>query len=322
MSDPIGISAIELFIPEGRMTVADMAALSHVAVDDLLAEVGVETKPVRVPERPRVDMALHAVHGLFAAHRVDPRAVDYVIHASCGLQDRYLWSPAAKIQKEIAALGAFSFDVSNGCNAGNLGLALAVKLLRTDESKSTALVVVCDALSEIVDYGNKDHTCIFNFSDAAAAILVKKGEPRNQVLAFAARTIAEFADHMSVPRTGGPVDMGTDEAEDRALSKAYKTIYPEMIVSALRMAGLGVRDIDHLFMNQGDYKLIQRIADTLELPAEKVHRTYQRHGHLGGSDPFFGLKQTIDAGRIHPGEIIVLASSAIGFSWGATVIRA
>ena len=45
------------------------------------------------------------------------------------------------------------------------------------------------------------------------------------------------------------------------------------------------------------------------------------YGHLASSDTLLGLAQTLDAGRIQEGDLVVLASSGIGFHWAATVVQ-
>jgi len=47
----------------------------------------------------------------------------------------------------------------------------------------------------------------------------------------------------------------------------------------------------------------------------------KNNGHLGATDTLFGLAKILELEKIKPGNLIVLASSAVGFSWGATVIK-
>ena len=318
----IGIAHLETVLPSGRMTLEEMARQSGLSSQDLLDEIGVETKAVLGDSETAMGLAIEAAKRLVANAGVAVEEIDFILFCSCGPFEKDFWSPAAKVQKEIGAPRAFSFDVLNGCNSGNLGLHLASNLLQAHADKSLALVIVADALSPLVDYADPQQSCIYNFSDAASALLLRKSETRNRILSFAASTNALFADHMSLEPGSQRIAMNTDEEEDRALSAEYRARYAEMIREALRLAGLGVDQMDHLFMNQGDHRLIRRLTEALDLPAEKIFQSYRTHGHLGGTDVFFGLKSWLDEGLVKPGDHCVLASSAFGFSWGATVIRA
>lgn len=321
-ADVVGIAEISVCVPEGRMTISDMARLSGLGEQELLLEVGVVKKPVAGATETPVSLGTKAARALLKTAQVDPSEIDYVLFCGCGVYDKYLWSPAAKIQSELGIEGAFSFEIFNGCNAGNLGVNLAIDLIKSRPHKRNALVIVSDTLSKIVNHEDPAHSCLYNFSDAAGAILVSRGEPRNQVLAFAALTQAEFADHMSLPRAEPFIQMNTDEDEDRRLSRAYRENYPKVILKALGEAGLATQDVNHLFINQGDQRLIKRLSVELAIPQDRIHKSYEDHGHMGGADVFFGMKARWDQGRIRRGDIVVLASSAVGFSWGATVLRA
>jgi 3-oxoacyl-[acyl-carrier-protein] synthase III len=322
MLESIGISEISMYVPSQRLNIDEMSLLSEINKEILLEKVGVRFKPILPAHESVINMAIEASKSLLLTAPINPLDIDYIVYCSTGLHDKYLWSPAAKIQQMIGARNAFSFEVNNGCNAGNLGINLAVNLLKCNLDKSNVLVVVCDALSRVINHENKEHMCLFNFSDAAAAILIRKGELKNNILAFSAGTISEFVDHMSVSGNGSFVDMVDDADEDKRLSAAYKTMYISMIRSSIKKANSTIDKIDHLFVNQGDHKLIKYLSEILLLPKEKIHLSYQNHGHMGGSDVFFALNRMQKTGNIKPNEIIVLASSAVGFSWGATVIRA
>ena len=322
MREDIGIADIFVFIPEERLKLEESASYASLPASLILEKVGVKEQPILPLDKKVIDMALAAVNGLLQQNRLNPKTVDFILYCSCGIQEQMLWSPAAKIQKEIGATQAFSFDINNGCNAGNLGVHVASQMLKADPSKTTALVVIADALSRIVDRKNPDHLCIYNFSDAAAAILIQKGALKNTLLSFAAQTVADFADHMSITPPTPLVTFNTSEKEDEKLTAAYAEMYPAMIEKALDKAGLSVHQMTRLFMNQGDHRLIPKLAKRLQIPIDKIFCSFESYGHLGGSDIFFGLSTMERAGKIGRGDILVLASSAIGFSWSATVLRA
>ncbi len=321
-SENIGISNIVVHIPKSKMGYSEMANLSGISEEFFLKKTGILNKRVLQKDKSSIDMAVDAVRHLLNKSKTSPSDLDYIIYCSVGISDQYLWSAAAKIQNLIGAHNAFSFEIVNGCNAGNLGIQIASNMLKGDQTKNNALVVISDTLSRIVDYANPDHLCISNFSDGAGAILVQRGERRNNILSFYAKTEAEFVDHMCVPAHSSYVVMSDDAEEDKRLSDKYKQMYPHVIRTALEKAKLSLQDVKWFFINQGDHKLIDYLSKELAVSDSKIHKSYAQHGHMGGVDVFFGLCEKEKSGEIVPGDIVVLASSAIGFSWGASVIRA
>jgi 3-oxoacyl-[acyl-carrier-protein] synthase-3 len=317
----VGISAIEICLPESRMTVDHMAKILNEDSSLLFKEIGVKEKPICSASQQIIELSIEAARKLIQNNSVDTGSIDFVIHASSGIQEKQLWSPAAKIQKEIKAVNAFAFDIQNGCNSGNLALRLAQQLLLADESKSHVLIVVADALSNVVDYTNPIHKCIFGFSDGASAILVTKNAKNNKLLSFAASTNANFADSIYINKSENIVWMNDDEEEDKVLIKEYEEKYSSMIVSALQKINKNIHDVKYIVMNQGDHKLINKLIKRFDLHSNMIFRSHEEYGHLGGTDIFFGLKNLIENKSVFAGDLVVLASSAIGFSWGATVIQ-
>jgi 3-oxoacyl-[acyl-carrier-protein] synthase-3 len=59
----------------------------------------------------------------------------------------------------------------------------------------------------------------------------------------------------------------------------------------------------------------------LGLRPEQTDFTMREYGHMGPVDTFFALSRATAGGRILPGDLVVLASSGLGFTWGATAIR-
>ncbi|WP_287274731.1 MULTISPECIES: 3-oxoacyl-[acyl-carrier-protein] synthase III C-terminal domain-containing protein [unclassified Okeania] len=59
----------------------------------------------------------------------------------------------------------------------------------------------------------------------------------------------------------------------------------------------------------------------MKLSEKNTFISLKESGHLGATDTLFGLAKTIESEKIKPGNLVVLASSAAGFSWGATVIK-
>ncbi|OGO96415.1 MAG: hypothetical protein A3F41_03155 [Coxiella sp. RIFCSPHIGHO2_12_FULL_44_14] len=318
----IGISDIAVFTPKNKMSINDMSSFSGIEKKILLKKIGVKNKTCLLGNVNPMKMAICAATELINKNNFSPLEIDCIIFASCGVSDKQLWSPAAKIQESIGAINAFSFEICNGCNSGNLAINIARKILYLDSSKQNVLIVVCDALSRTVDHKNPNHLYVYNFSDGAAAILLKKGEKRNNLLSFFAKTNSKFVDHIYIPIPKKHVVISENKEEDKDLSRMYKKMYIKVIRGALNNAGISVDRISHLFINQGDHYLINYISRILKIPDYKIYKSCQEYGHMGNADIFFGFFERQKNGEIFPGDIIVLASSAIGFSWGATVIQA
>ncbi|MCU0630588.1 MAG: hypothetical protein MUF37_05510, partial [Methanoregulaceae archaeon] len=79
--------------------------------------------------------------------------------------------------------------------------------------------------------------------------------------------------------------------------------------------------ISWLLTNQIKKTRVQDILAELGLDEKKTRSTMKNFGSIGPGDTLFALALQHDDSLISPGDIVVLASSGIGFTWGAQVIR-
>ena len=288
--EPIGILDLDIYVPPIRMSAEDMAAALGGSVSEIVQQTGVLEKAVGLPEDTPTVMAVKAAKPLIQRGRTLPHDISYV-------------------------------DVANGCNAGNIGLTLAAGLLRADSHAQTALLIVSDALSCLVNYNNPCHTPLFNFADAAASVLIGKGAEQLRLLSFAAITQPEFVDCLSLSAADRHLTRSMDPETRERLRQAYRRNYTRTIRDACERAGIQPIALRRLFINQGDHRLIDTIASDLGLPGDVPFKSFERMGHLGGVDVFFGLRACLASSELRRGDLIALATSAIGFSWGCTIIR-
>ncbi len=45
------------------------------------------------------------------------------------------------------------------------------------------------------------------------------------------------------------------------------------------------------------------------------------YGHIGAPDQVLALELAGAEGRLHDGDLVVMASAGLGFTWGATALR-
>jgi 3-oxoacyl-[acyl-carrier-protein] synthase III len=331
----VGIAAIGTHFPEGVETSREMAARSGFPEYVFVDKIGVRQKPVAAPDEHPSDLGLAAARDALARAALSPEAVDVVVYCGGAFYDYGVWSPAARIAHEIGALNAFAYEVKNGCNGGNLGLHVASRQLLDDPDLEWAVVVCSDTFSRLVNFADERLITLFHCADGATAAVLRKNHPGNRVLAYAGITDGSFVDAIRVPLGGTRVpwqagghggELGCWQIEDPdrlafVFSDLYLRNYVRVVREAVRKCGRTVADIDFLFTNQVKASTLDAIFAKLGLAPEKTCRTLERYGHLAASDTLLALAQTLAAGRIRTGDLVVLASSGTGFNWGATVVQ-
>lgn len=253
---------------------------------------------------------------------IGPAKIDLVIHSSTTPPSKSLYSRSAGLMKAIGAGRAYGFDVMAGCNGATWAIANAKSLLLTHDEWTTALVLVSDQLSPFVDYADETHLPLFGWADAVSAVILRKGEARRVIVAEAFMTDPTYGDSMHLARGAATLTMETSDEIEDGIKRTYKKNYEEVIRSALGRAGVDLGAVAGVFMNQGDWRLIDHLSAKLGIAAAAFQRTHEDFGHIGGSDVLLGLMKAQESGRIQENDHLVLASSAVGFSWGALVLKA
>ena len=332
----VGITSVAYYIPTGILPSKEMAKLANLPEFVFTDKIGIKQKPIAAQDEHPSDMGIKAALEAINKAKITAREIDLIVYCAAGDYDYRFWSPAAKIQEAIGAENAFAFEVRNFCNSGNLGIHICRNMLLADNDLSYALVVCSDKLSMLLDYTDVDSLSTFIMADGAAAAILKKGEPSNQILSYHAMTNGKFVDCLKVSSAGtkfpvGSTQINNDELNflkvknpqeiERILSDLYLENYGKVICKSLEKSGYSIKDVDFLLTNQVKKSLSKDILELLNLRDDQTFISLPEYGHLGAVDTIFGLAKTLESNKIKPGNIVVLASSAAGFSWAALTVK-
>jgi len=328
----VGIAGIGYELPAGRLTSDRMADMSGIPVTVLTEKIGMQRKALADADDHPTQMALRAARRALETAQMDPSEVDMVIYCGGSPQDFGLGFPAAAIQAELGVTQAQAFELRNSCNGSNLALHTCKSLLMADPTIQTGLVVCAEKWSTILDYHDPQNLPLFILADGAAAAVVSKYVTSNRLLAYQGMTDGRFAEHIIIRQGGtrhpaGPVGplsfLRAENHDDYAalLETVYLSNYAQVIQRAVEKSGFAMADIDFAILNQNFEKLILAILENMGWTREQTWWSLTENGHLGSVDVLYCLARAMEAGRIGPGSRVVLASSALGFSWAASVLH-
>ncbi|MGR9117103.1 MAG: 3-oxoacyl-[acyl-carrier-protein] synthase III C-terminal domain-containing protein [Gammaproteobacteria bacterium] len=328
----VGIKSLGYYLPEQVMTSHDMAQLSGIPASVFVEKIGINQKPIAGADEHPGEMGIKAAIDAIEKAGIPPSAIDLIAYCGAGDYDYRFWSPAAKIQGEIGANGAFAFEVRNFCNGANLGIHICRNMLLADASYRYALVVCSDKLSPLLNYSDPACLSTFIMADGAAAVVLEKGEQSNRILAYHGITDGSLADFLKIPGGGtralntvpgcnNLLNVENPQELDRIFSELYLKNYQLAVKTSLEKSGYGLADVHMLLTNQVKKSLALQILTALGLKEDQTLLTLPEMGHLGPMDTLLGLAKSLEQDKIAPGDIVVLASSAAGFSWAALTLQ-
>ena len=72
---------------------------------------------------------------------------------------------------------------------------------------------------------------------------------------------------------------------------------------------------------QANIRIIQSTAKKLKLSMDKVILTVAEHGNTSAASIPLALDAGVRAGRVQPGQLVMLEGVGGGFAWGSILLR-
>jgi 3-oxoacyl-[acyl-carrier-protein] synthase-3 len=337
----VGIVGCGQFLPEHRMTAAEIADASGLPEWVVREKLGIESKAVAPPDMHPNQMGVWAAQDCLDRTGVDPKEIDVVLCTTEEWKEYSLWTAGIDLAYEIGATNAWAMDMHMRCATTVAALKTARSIMAEDADVDTILIGGGYRVSDFIDFTDRDTSFLFNIGSGGAAMILRRDHDRNEVLGAHLMADGSMSRHVLVP-AGGTVEHPTPEAIDRG-DFFFRLLEPEAMKSrlndvsidnwmhcvdeALRKSGpgsdgspLGREDVDFFNMvlvkPSAHRDLLERIGLTEE---QSVYRADQ--GHIGEQDAILNIIEAERLGRLHDGDLMVIVSAGIGYVWAAGAVR-
>jgi 3-oxoacyl-[acyl-carrier-protein] synthase-3 len=234
---------------------------------------------------------------------------------------------ACQVQLGLGISSIPAFDVAAACSGFVYAVQVADAQMRAGDFKRV-LVVGTDALSTMVDWGDRRTSVLFG--DGAGACLMVT-EPGNRgVLSSLLRSAGEYWNLLSVRATGirGTVDSEVRRNPDDAIKMKGPELFKIAVKSmeeisrqVAERAGVKLDEIDLFVPHQANMRIISAVAERLGLPPDKVFTNIERYGNTSAASVPIALDEALEQGRIRDNDIVMLNACGGGLTWGANLIR-
>lgn len=270
--------------------------------------------------------AIEASRQALDAAGVAPAQVDLVILATV-TPDMPIPATSCTIQHALGCSRAAAFDIQAGCSGFIFAQSVAKQFLLSGRCRHV-LVIGAELLSKYLDWGDRT-TCVI-FADGAGAVVMSQGEPPRGVLASAMHTDGSMADYICLPG-GGVLHPPSHETVERGLHYirmrgnetfrvAVRSI-EEVCREVLSQARLEPADVDWFIPHQANRRIIDAVALRLGIPEERCYVNIDRYGNTSAASIPIALDEAVRAGRVQPGQVVLMAAFGAGLTWAASVVR-
>ena len=96
---------------------------------------------------------------------------------------------------------------------------------------------------------------------------------------------------------------------------------PEIIEKTLFRANLTSEQIDWLILHQANQRILDAVAQRLNIPPEKVISNLAEYGNTSAASIPLALDEAVRQGKIQPGDLIVTSGFGAGLTWGAAIFQ-
>jgi len=336
MKIDVGVVGLGVYIPEGRMTAAEISDATQGVWSEeaIVNKLGIIKKSIPDVADGTQEMGVKAALEALKDAKMAAKEIDVILCMGEEWKEYPLTTSALYIQNKIGAVNAWGIDVQNRCCSTVSALKMAKDMLIADDDMNVVMVVGGYRNGDFIDFTDANVSMMFNLSAGGGAIILKKNTGENLLLGSHIKADGSFARDAGVeigginqPFTPDNVAEGyrslrlmNAEHMKNGLNAISMPNWYECIDQALKKSNLTREDVDYLAILHFKKSMHdQMLADLGLTQAQSIYLS--DYGHMGQIDQILSLKLALDAGKVKAGSNVLLVAAGIGYVWSASVIK-
>lgn len=329
----VGIVGIGTYFPSTIETAADLAPRTNIPEHILRDKMGINQRHIAGDADSITNMASHAAVNALRDAGIDPKEIDLVISHGSQHKDHLVWNSGAKIQHNIGAINAYSFEMYALCAGAPIALNMAKGMMLGDPSLKTVLLVAGSKENELLNFQNQRSRFMFNFGSGGGAMLLQRGAGKNRILGASAFTDGSLSESVilteeAIPEgeaevvgeVKGRLDVTDPEYMASRLGETTMDNFLKVMQEALDKSSATLEDVAFLGITHMKKSFYLQILETIGLkPEQSVY--LENYGHIQSVDQALAIQLGLEQGKIKAGDLILLAGAGTGYTWSACVIQ-
>jgi 3-oxoacyl-[acyl-carrier-protein] synthase-3 len=318
-------------VPDRVVTNHDLSQVMDTSDEWIVERTGIRERRFVAPGVGSTELGEHAARRALADANRRVEDVDFIVFATI-TRDYMFPGCGTLLQQRLGLPTIGALDVHNACSGFVYALATADAFVRTGVYRCV-LVIGAEVQSTGLNLTTAGRDMAVLFGDGAGAVVVEPGGDDDRgILSWALHSEGQYAQELWAEAPSSLV-VGRITPEmiaagrtfprmnGRQVFKHATTRFPEVILEALERAGHTLDEVTLLVPHQANQRIADAVGERLGLASEKVFQNIQRYGNTTAASIPIGLAEARQQGRIHDGDLVVIAAFGAGFAWGAAVIR-
>jgi 3-oxoacyl-[acyl-carrier-protein] synthase-3 len=310
-------------LPERVVTNAELNTLFETSDDWIFDRSGIRARRTATgpfvanqpPQHPEGGLGTTAVLGVEAGRQALERAglngSDIGLLLLCTTTPDQLIPASSAATSAALGIGGGAMDLNAACAGFTYGLVTAAGLVALGTER--VLLIGSETLSRATNWADRSNA--FLFGDGAGAVVVEAVPGDGSLLGWDLGVDGSlvpllFADHGS----------GMAMRGQEVFRKAVRVTVDSARLS-LERAKVTIDDIALFVPHQANIRIMDAAASRLGLPPERVASVIDRTGNTSSASIPLALVDAIEGGRLHDGDLVLLAGFGAGMTWASAVWR-
>ncbi len=331
------IVSIEYCLPKQVLTNDALATLyPDWSAEKIYLKTGISKRHIASQDECSSDLGVKAAQNLLGKVGVKPEDIDVLIFCT-QTPDYCIPTTACIVQYRLGLpTSCAAFDINLGCSGFVYGLWIASAFILSGMADN-ALLITADTDTRLVHPLDKSLRIILG--DAGAAALIRADCGIAHVGDFVLGTDGSGYQRIIAPASGFRIPKNAvtaiEEQDEignvRSLDNLYMDgpkiltftmrVVPKNIQKLLDKAEVTSDDIDWFIFHQANSFIIQHLTKRLRIPECKVPLCLENYGNTASSSIPIALKDCQEQGLFRNGDLIMLVSFGVGYSWGSALLE-
>ena len=318
-------------VPDNVVTNDDLSRVMDTSDEWIRTRTGIRERHWVTEGETGADLALRATKAALEAAELDAGALDAIVYAT-STPDHFAPGNGVFLQRKLGVGTIPAIDIRTQCSGFVYALSVADAWIRSGLYRRI-LVVGAEVQSTGMDITTRGRNTAVIFADGAGAgILGASEEDSRGILAFDLHSEGAHAEKLWVDSPGSMyhprVSPEQIEAGRHFLDMDGKEVFrhavarmPESVRAVLAMTGHTTAEISLLLAHQANLRISEMMQRELGLRDDQVYNNIQLYGNTTAATIPIALDECVRAGRIKPGDLVVMTAFGSGFLWGSAAVR-
>jgi len=314
------------YVPEKIYTNKYLETIIDTNSEWIEKNLGIKERHIASDDETTSDLAFKAGIAAVKNSGLLIEDIDLIIVATA-TPDRLAPSTASIVQYKMKAFNAVAFDISAVCSGFMYAMSVGSQFIASGVYDNV-LLIGADTFSKITDWTRRD--AVF-FGDGSGAAVLSSGNINEGFMSFRLYTdSSKDRFGFTIPGGGSEIPSTHKSVEEnkhffqmdgRAVYDSATVALPKAINQVLNDTGLSISEIDYMIPHQPSIKILQKTAELIGLPWEKVMTNMDKYANTSGGTLPILLDEVNRSGKLNKGDMILFAAVGSGWTYGASILK-